>query len=94
MNPRRQHLTGTVIISFEVNDKQEVVNAKVKEDKSFNSEFADEVLNNFKKFKNTVKAAPGSYAFQVLFRFRYDDNSADKNLDYKKYAGTVSINAM
>lgn len=94
MTPRQQHLTGTVIIGFEVNDKQEVVNAKVAEDNNFNGGFADEVLNRFRKFKGTVKAVSGNYTYQVLFRFKDDDNSADKNLDYKKHAGTVLISAM
>ncbi len=43
MNPRQQHLTGRVIIGFEVNDKQEAVNAKVAEDNNFNGGFADGV---------------------------------------------------
>jgi hypothetical protein len=91
---RKSHLTGRVIIGFDINENQEIANANVTEDDSPSTVFANEVLNRFKKFKGRVKAAPGSYTYQVLFRFDGEDRSADKALDYKKHAGTVLIFAL
>jgi TonB family protein len=94
INARQAHLTGRVIISFEINDKLEITDAKIIEDANSTTAFASEVLNRIKKFKQTVKAKPGGYTYQVLFRFSGEDRSADKSLDYKKPAGTVLIFAM